>query len=210
MIFIDAPGLTAAEFVNSQSLDQGDFLASVCDRQTLSEGSLQDNTNGYPLGDDLVYLMRTDLAHFVGPVYNAQGQIAGFGSIFLSDCCPGTNVTLSSITVKAVVEQLIAQGSMAGRPMVDAAMEEVQPLHQRYWNLPSGLRFTQVKEGSFAAMAGLETGDILISLGGHPITDWESYYRALWNFCPGQQVDATVYRNQQYITISITVAQSGT
>ena len=210
VIFIDAPGLTEAEFVNSNLLVMGDFLASIDQKQTIQAGALLGNNHSYTVGGGNILLVGTDLKNFTGPIYNGQGQIAGIGSAFLADCCEGGNKScaISSITVKSVVEQIIAYGFVPGRPCLDVDLETVQTVHQQYWHLPGGLRVTHIEPGAVTA-AGLEPGDIITALNGQNVTDWKSYYQALWGLTPGQQVQVQVFREGQYIPLTLTVAQSG-
>lgn len=210
VIFIDAPGLTEAEFVNSDLLAMGDFLASIDQEQTVQAGALLGNNHSYIIGNGNIRLVGTDLKNFTGPIYNGQGQIAGIGSAFLADCCEDGNKScaISSITVKSVVEQIIAYGFVPGRPCLDVDLETVQTVHQQYWHLPGGLRVTHVEPGIGAATV-LEPGDIITALNGQPITDWKSYYQALWGLTPGQQVQVQVFREGQTMTRTLTVARSG-
>lgn len=206
VVYIRATGLTAAEFVDSDQLRTGDFLATVTDGTALTDGALQSNQHRCPLGDGSLTLMQTGFQAHQGPIYNGHGQLAGFSSPFLEGCCGSkeSGLALSSTTVKAIVEQLVAYGCVIGRPCLGVELEELDISQQQYFDLPSGLWVTQVNDS-----VALRAGDILMALDGHTICDWQSYYRALWNLHPGQPVLATVYRDGQPITLELTVCRSG-
>jgi membrane-associated protease RseP (regulator of RpoE activity) len=88
--------------------------------------------------------------------------------------------------------------------------ETVPSFYQSYYQIPHGLHIADITPEGAADTAGLQEGDILLSLNGTPITDTEALHALINSFQPGDTVVASVYRNgQQYnITITITVAET--
>lgn len=205
VLYIDAENLTAAHFATATELEFGDFVASVSTDFALAEGTVCHITD-YPIGNLSIALLQTDLFDVSGPIYNSCGQIVGFASTYLLND-HGTMVIPSNI-VKEVVEQIIHQGSIAGRPSLGVEMEEIQPLHQHYWQLPSGLRITRIHRED-AQLAGLLQGDILVSLNGQPISDRESLCDVLRTLRAGDRVTATVVRDNQEMTLELIIQLSG-
>jgi aminopeptidase YwaD len=60
-----------------------------------------------------------------------------------------------------------------------------------------GLRLTGVRAGSPADSAGLKAGDIVVELGGKPVTDLQSYSDALYAFSPGDVVEIVAMRGAE-------------
>lgn len=206
VLYVDAPGLVAAQFADGCDLSAGDSLVFIGADRAAREGQLTGTTAAYAIGDDQVSLLQTDFSGICGPVFNRCGQIVGFSSSF-----PGTgdiSLALPMWEVKHIVEQIIETGSIQGRPCLGAEMEEVGELHQQYWHLPQGLRVARTFP-SGTQLGGLEPGDILISLGGMEITDRESLCAILRQLNFGQQVTATVIRGQETITLTLTIQASG-
>lgn len=203
VLFIDAPDLVAAQFAITDDLLPGDPIVHISAQMELMEGRISLRSTCYTVGNEEFSLIQTDLSEISGPLFNAYGQIVGFGSPFISD--NGSGTAIPSALVKDVAQQIIQTGKISGRPTLGAEMEEVQPLHQQYWQLPQGLRVTQAN----AQLQGLEPGDILISLDGLPITNRESLRAILRNHRAGDQVTATVVRDHQTITLILTVHSSG-
>lgn len=205
VIYIQAKNLTAAEFVDSDLLSAGDFLGTVREGNILSKGALQCEQQKFPLGSDMLTVMQTGLGSFLGPLYNANGQLAGMGVPFLEGCCDQTGgLALSSTSIKSIMEQLIRQGYVSGRPTLGARLEELELSHQRYFGLPSGLRVTEGDEQNI-----LQPGDILTAVDQSPISDWHTYYQVLWDLRPGDRVHLTVFREGQKITLEATVGKTG-
>ena len=88
--------------------------------------------------------------------------------------------------------------------------ETVPSFYQSYYRIPHGLHIADITPEGAADTAGLQEGDILLSLNGTPITDTEALHALINSFQPGDTVVASVYRNgQQYnITITFTVAET--
>lgn len=59
----------------------------------------------------------------------------------------------------------------------------------------AGMRIDGVTEGKPASKAGLQTGDVVVEMGGMPVADMMSYMRALSKFERGQTVKVVVLRD---------------
>ncbi len=206
VLYVDAPGLAAAQFADGSDLSAGDSLVFIGADRAAREGRLTGTTDAYAIGDDQVWLLQTDFDPICGPVFNRCGQIVGFGSSFLGT--GDMSLALPMWEVKHIVEQIIETGAIHGRPCLGAEMEEVGELHQQYWHLPQGLRVARTFPNG-TQLGGLEPGDILISLNGMEITDRESLCAILRQLNFGQQVTATVIRGQETITLTLTIQASG-
>ena len=69
----------------------------------------------------------------------------------------------------------------------------------------NGLRITGVREGGAASNAGLQSGDVIVVLGGKEITDIYSYMYALQEHEPGDEVELVVERDGERITVTATL-----
>ena len=68
-----------------------------------------------------------------------------------------------------------------------------------------GVRLTGVREGSPAAVAGLQKGDVIVEFGGLPVTDLYAYTYALGEFEPGDEVEVVVMRDGQRVSVNATL-----
>jgi putative serine protease PepD len=68
-----------------------------------------------------------------------------------------------------------------------------------------GLRLTGVREGSPADIAGLKKDDVVILFAQLPIADIYAYTYALRDHNPGDTVDIVVLRDNQEVTVTVTL-----
>lgn len=89
------------------------------------------------------------------------------------------------------------------------AGEEISPFYQRYYRFPQGLYITQVTENSAADTLGLQTGDILISINGNPVTT-PAELQSILNVCSsGDTMQIVIYRAGQQYSLQLTLGESG-
>lgn len=72
-----------------------------------------------------------------------------------------------------------------------------------------GLKLSGVRAGSPAALGGLEAGDVIVTLGGKPVTDLYSYTDALYAHKPGDKVSVEYLRRTERRTTMITLGTRG-
>lgn len=66
-----------------------------------------------------------------------------------------------------------------------------------------GVKFSDVREGSPAALAGLKAGDILVDFGGKPIKNLYDFTFALREHKPGDEITVTVLRGKDRLTVPV-------
>lgn len=86
--------------------------------------------------------------------------------------------------------------------------EPISALYQYYYHLPEGMFITEVTEGSNAAMQGLTSGDILVTLDGATVTTADELTAFLYDYQVGDTLEAVIYRSQKYHTITLTVEEA--
>ena len=73
----------------------------------------------------------------------------------------------------------------------------------------SGARVRRVEPGSPAEAAGLEAGDVIVSIAGEPVAGPADVVRAVGARRPGQTVEVEVLRDGERRTLSVTLAAAG-
>ena len=114
----------------------------------------------------------------------------GIGSLFVLDALgPGErlpgNMFVPVDLLRPVLDELVSTGQQSGgrRPWIGVNSREED----------GRVKVVQVNEDSPAALAGIEAGDILLSLDGQPIASLREFYQALWSRGPaGVQVNLRV------------------
>ena len=76
-----------------------------------------------------------------------------------------------------------------------------------FTEIPNGVRFADVRDGSPAAVAGLKAGDILIEFDGKPIQNLYDFTYGLRSKKPGQEVLVRVLRDGKPIEAKVLLTQ---
>ncbi|MBS1872847.1 MAG: M28 family peptidase [Acidobacteria bacterium] len=76
-----------------------------------------------------------------------------------------------------------------------------------FTEIPKGVRFADVRDGSPAGKAGLKAGDILIEFDGRPIQNLMDFTTALRSRKPGDEVLVKVIRDSQTIDAKVLLTQ---
>jgi len=147
-----------------------------------------------------------------GPLINCYGQVIGINTMKIGAFTDkagveGLGFAIPSATVKEVVDQLIRQGYVSGRPTLGVTGEALSTFYQYYYRLPAGLYITAVEYGTDAHRKGIENGDILISLNGTRIYSSDDLKTFLYNCEVGQVLEAVVYRDGQQYQLELTLSE---
>ena len=219
---IDAQDLTPAVFGNSDDAQVGDTVVAIGDplgielRGTMTDGIISAINRDVEVGGRVMSLLQTNAAlnsgNSGGPLINRFGQVIGINTMKVGDYVSASGVeglgfAIPSTTVKTIVDQLISQGYVSGRPTLGISGENLSLFYQNYYLLPSGLYITSVAPDSPAAQAGIEPGDILLTLDGVRIESQEALDRFLFAHQVGDTVTVTIYRAGQQGSADITLVE---
>lgn len=227
VLSIDADNLVSAQLGDSSTLRVGDTVVAIGDplgvelRGTMTDGIISAINRDIQVNGRTMNLIQTNAAlnsgNSGGPLLNLYGQVIGINTMKIGDSMSAAGVeglgfAIPSATVRDIVNQLIEQGYVSGRPALGITGETLSPLYQFYYGLPQGLYITAVEEGSAAALAGIQKGDILLAINNDRIIDNESLTSVLYGFAPGDTVEVTVYRVRQHtgqqLKFALTVGES--
>ncbi len=224
VLYVQAQDLSPAQFGDSGSLRVGDAVAAIGDplgaelRGTMTDGIVSAINREVSVGSRTMTLIQTNAAmnsgNSGGPLLNCFGQVVGINTMKIgafSDSAgvEGLGFAIPSTTVKEIVDQLMSQGYVSGRPSLGISGEDVPEAYQRYYRLPAGVYVTQVAPGGAAQTAGIVTGDILLSIDGVRISGTEALNSALQSFAAGQQVQIVLYRSGKQYSTALTLDQAG-
>ncbi len=209
VLYVDADDLTPAEFGDSSQLKVGQRVAAIGDplgpefRGTMTDGIVSAINRDVTTGGRTMTLIQTNAAlnsgNSGGPLINAYGQVVGINTLKIgafvdSAGVEGLGFAIPSTTVKEIVDQLVSQGYVSGRPELGFQFDSVSDEYRWYWGLPAGALVTYVPEGGAAAQAGLESNDIILTFNGQRIESGEDLSSALYACQAGQTVQLTLYR----------------
>ena len=212
---VQAESLTPAQFGDSATLRVGDSVAAIGDplgvefRGTYTDGIVSAINRDVELNGRIMTLIQTNAAlnsgNSGGPLINCYGQVIGINTMKIGAFAnragvEGLGFAIPSATVKDVVDQLIRQGYVSGRPTLGIEGEALSNFYQHYYRLPPGLYVTSVDRGSDAHNKGIEEGDLVISVGVKRVTSADDLKAAIHGMQVGDTVETVIYRNgQQYL-----------
>ena len=220
---IQAQELTPAQFGDSASLRVGDTVAAIGDplgvefRGTYTNGIVSAINRDVEMDGRVMTLIQTNAAlnsgNSGGPLINCYGQVIGINTMKIgaftdSAGVEGLGFAIPSATVKDIVDQIIHQGYVSGRPTLGIVGETLSTFYQRYYRLPAGLYITEVEQGSYAAYCGVEPGDILLGIDDTRITTMEDMNTILYTHEVGDVVTAVFYRNGQQVRVDLTLTEN--
>ncbi len=223
VIKIQGDNLTPAAFGDSDQLQVGDLVVAIGDplgielRGTMTDGIISAINRDITLEGRTMTLIQTNAAlnsgNSGGPLINCYGQVIGINTMKIGDYMSrsgveGLGFAIPSTTVKLIVDQLIEQGYVSGRPTLGITGESLSMAFRAYYRLPAGLFITHVAPGSPAALVGVEEGDILLTIDGNPISTMDQLKTFLYNKNPGDKVTIQIYRSGQQATAEVELAEA--
>jgi serine protease Do len=78
----------------------------------------------------------------------------------------------------------------------------------RYFGADEGVLVLGVNEDTAAEEAGLQTGDVILSVDGDPVDSTTELHEALADFEPGDEVDVAFLRDKQEKTVTVELGES--
>ena len=219
---IDCADLTPAQFGDSSTLRVGDTVVAIGDplgaafRGTYTNGIVSAINRDVDMNGRTMTLIQTNAAlnsgNSGGPLINCYGQVIGINTMkigtFTDDAgVEGLGFAIPSTQVKEIVDQIVAQGYVSGRPSIGFTGEALSTFYQHYYRMPAGLYITEVEPGSDAAKKGIQEGDMLLYLGDTRVTSTQDLKTALYDSEAGDVVEVIVYRNGQQYKLELTLSE---
>ena len=120
----------------------------------------------------------------------------------------GLGFAIPSTTVKEIVDQLITNGYVSGRPSLGISVQDLTAFEQMYYRLPQGIYVTEVTADSGAASAGINPGDILLQFDDQQVTSTDDLKSLLFTHNAGDTVAVVIYRSGQQYTLQIVLDEA--
>ncbi len=142
-----------------------------------------------------------------GALVNSVGQVIGINSagIPATENANSLGFAIPSPTVLRVVQQLLETGT-AQQPFLGITAAQVSAQEREQLGIEGGVEIQSVSDGSAAAAAGLQPGDVIVEIGGAPVRSMEELLSALRSHAPGDQVAVVVLRDGERVELTATLA----
>jgi S1-C subfamily serine protease len=156
--------------------------------------------------DDLI---QTDAAlnpgNSGGPLVSSRGEVVGINTAIIQGA-QGICFAIGANTAKFVLGELVRHGRVRRAYIGIAAAQTALPRrlrHEANVSQDSAVIVAGVEPKSPAARAGVETGDVILSLDGHPVTGADDLIRFMTGERIGRKLKVDTLREGQRRTVTL-------
>ncbi len=217
LLKIKSKGLHAVTLGDSDKMRVGDWVVAIGNpfglEQTVTAGIV--SAKGRVIGsgpyDDFI---QTDAAinpgNSGGPLFNTKGEVIGINTAIYSQS-GGNNGIGFAIPInlaKSVFKDLRESGHVQ-RARLGVRIQDVDKATMQALNLPNrqGAMIPQVEAGSAADKAGVQAGDVIVSLDGQPIHKSHDLPIKIARHQPGDKVILGIIRDGKRKNIPVIVEE---
>jgi serine protease Do len=215
LLKVEASGLPTVALGDDRRLRVGDWVVAVGNPfnlgGTVTAGIVssigRDIGNG-PYTDYIQIDAPINRGNSGGPTFDISGRVVGMNTAIFSPSggSVGIGFAVPASTIKAISDELKANGSVS-RGWLGVQIQDFTPelASSMGMNDQQGAMVASVVDGSPAARAGFEQGDVVIALNGTEITDSKVLTRQVASIHAGDQASFTVLRNGARHTLTATI-----
>ena len=164
--------------------------------------------------DPYVSFMQTDVAvnpgNSGGPLFNLKGEVIGINSQIYSRTggYQGLSFAIPIDVANKVQSQLVVHGKVT-RGRLGVTIQELNQSLADSFGLKKteGALVSAVEKGSPADKAGVETGDVIVSLNKHPIAHSADLSAQVSDLAPGSSAELDVIRKGSHIDLTVKVGE---
>jgi serine protease Do len=165
-------------------------------------------------GENYVPFIQTDVAvnpgNSGGPLFNMSGEVIGINSQIFSRTggFMGVSFAIPIDVARNVEEQLIKNGRVV-RGRIGVTIQDLNAQLAESFGLdrPRGALVSSVEKDSPAAKAGVQPGDVILGVGGHPIEHYGELSGAIAAMKPGADATLQIWRGGREQNIDVRIAE---
>ena len=224
LMAVDASGLTPIEIGDSDDLNVGEWVMTIGNpfglEQSVATGVVSAVSRSMILeseDDDGTYsiytnMIQTDAAinpgNSGGALVNSDGQLIGINTLIesYSGNYSGVGFAIPVNYAISIAEQIIAGETPTHAQLGVSLMSVTSTIADRYGlSVDEGAYVVSVTEGSAADEAGIQEGDIIISLNGEEVESATDLTLLVRSNNPGDTVTIELIRDGETITLEVTL-----
>jgi len=218
IIKIDASDLPFLKIGDSDKLEVGDWVLAVGNpfglSHTLTAGIVSaKGRSGIGL-NDYENFIQTDAAinpgNSGGPLVDLDGRVVGMNTAIFSRSggYMGIGFAIPINMAKQIRDQLVKHGKVTRGRLGVYIQDLTKELAESFGlDEKKGILVAQVIEDSPAEKAGLERGDVIIELEGHPVGKVAEFRNKIALTMPGTKLTLTVVRDDEKQKIKVTIGE---
>ena len=221
VVKVEATNLPTMKIGDTSRLRVGEWVIAIGSpfgfANTVTAGIVSAKSRENLSGDpnlDAVPFIQTDVAvnpgNSGGPLLNMRGEVVGINSQIFSrtGAFAGISFAIPIDYAYNVADQLIKTGHVT-RGRIGVGIQNVSKDLADSLGLAKaqGAAVSNVEENSPAAKAGLEVGDVITKIDGHPVEGSADLSRTIRAMKPGTKANLSVWRSGKMRDVTITVAE---
>jgi serine protease DegQ len=215
---VEAANLTSIPFGDSSSLHVGDYVVAIGNpfgfTNSVTSGIVsalgRSGLNNLAFEDFIQTDASINPGNSGGALVDLNGKLVGINSAIISRT--GGNVGIGFAIpvnmVRAIMQQLVATGTVR-RGLLGVSIQDVTPDIAATFELPgnSGALVYEVKPDTAAERAGIQIGDVIVSISGTRLHDSGSLRNAIGLLPPGEKVMVTLLRDGREQTVTAVLGE---
>ncbi|MGC9530179.1 MAG: Do family serine endopeptidase [Candidatus Bipolaricaulaceae bacterium] len=220
----NAEDLPTATLGSSSALEIGDWVIGIGNplgfSHTVTLGIVSALNRSVPKPDGSGYFRRmiqTDAAinpgNSGGPLVNAYGEVVGMNTIIARQtgqgvAVEGINFAMPIDEIKAALAQIAATGRVT-RAWLGVYIQDIAPgMEQQFGVTPGkGVLVADVVDGSPASQAGVESGDVIVSVDGKPVGTTDELQTEIMYRQVGEEVELGIVRAGRELTLTVELGE---
>jgi len=220
LLKIDATGLPALDFGDSDAVSQGDLVLAIGSpmllRNSLSVGVVSAPARAISDDDPVLYI-QTDASlnpgASGGALIDIAGHLIGLSTSILSKSGgdEGIGFAIPSNLVRSVYRQLRASGTVS-RGSLGVSVQTITPALALGISLrvQHGVLVTDIEPKSAGSLSGLQRNDVILSVEGEKAQNARQFNEFIYKRQPGEEVRLNVRRGEEIFSLTAKVESYST
>ena len=206
--------LPAVKIGNSNGMNVGDWVLAVGSpfglEETLTAGIV--SAKGRDLGSQFQRFIQTDAAinpgNSGGPLVNMAGEVIGINTAIATGTgsYAGVGFALPSNVAADVYNQIVKGGKVTRGSIGVTFQPEQSSVLLRSFGTEHGVVITGIQPDGPAEKAGLQRGDVILSVDGEPIKEGDGLVAKVASKPVGESVTLKYLRDRQEREAKVTIA----
>jgi len=217
---IDGADLPTVQLGDSSDLEVGELAVAIGNplgqlSGTVTAGIISALDRTITVDGQDMMLLQTDAAinagNSGGALFNSFGEVIGINTAKNSGSgIEGLGFAIPIDHAEPIIEQLIEKGSVPEPPRIGIYTQDVTAEMAQQYDLPEGVYVVQVGEGSPAAAAGIQRGDVIIAINGQETLTTSAINAVKNSLQAGDTMNLTIIRDGEKLEIPVVLAEATT
>ncbi len=220
---IDAEGLNAAAFGDSDQLEVGELVVAIGNPMgkvhgSVTAGIISAVEQELTIDDVTINAIQTDAA--INPGNSGGALFDSYGNVIGVVYAKSSSVSIEGIgyaipvnNIKELVEQMIndpdsvKDQTKGSQIMLGITIQNITEDMSKQYSMPVGVYITDVSTMSAAERAGLQKGDIIVGFAGEDVKTADELNALKAKQTPGDTVAVKIDRNGKEMTLDLVIPQ---